>query len=175
MTRFKFQRQPALARTFALLMLQAQQRMAAPAVDLLLPVPAAPARLRERGYNPAWELARRLAQMLAIPADTRMLQRLHDTPHQVGLNRTQRLLNTVHAFTVPAEQAALLSGRRVAIVDDVLTTGATAEAATRTLLQAGAADVQIWVAARTPASPAGHTPPASNRAGTDDRSQMPAI
>jgi len=119
-------------------------------VQRVLPVPLSPARLRERGHNQAWEIARRLAARQGLPADAQTLLRLRDTPHQVGLSRAQRQTNLQHAFWVEPSRAALLAGQHVALVDDVLTTGVTAASASQVLRRAGAASVQLWVLARTP-------------------------
>jgi ComF family protein len=121
-----------------------------PAVDLLVPVPLATARLRERGYNQAWELARGVARELALTTRADLLERLIDTPHQIALPRDQRAANMRGAFGVTAAARTTLPGRRVALIDDVLTTGATLAEASRTLLTAGAVAVQVWVLARTP-------------------------
>ena len=118
--------------------------------SLLLPVPLSDARLRERGYNQAWELARRLSRALRCPADARLLLRIKDTPHQLAFPPAQRAGNVRAAFALEPRRAAELRGRSVAIVDDVMTTGATAAEITRVLLQAGAAQVQVWAMARTP-------------------------
>ena len=115
-------------------------------------VPLSRERLRERGYNQSWELARRLARSLALEARADALFRVRDTGHQLGLHRSERAKNLRGAFVVTPRHAAWVRGARIALVDDVLTTGATAQAATRTLLAAGARDVQVWVVARTPAS-----------------------
>ncbi len=120
------------------------------AADIVLPIPLATPRLRERGYNQAWELARGVAKIRALPARTDWLERLIDTPHQLALPRAQRVANMRGAFAVTAAGGAGLAGKRVALVDDVLTTGATLAEATRTLLAAGAAQVEVWVLARTP-------------------------
>jgi ComF family protein len=113
-------------------------------------VPLARERLRERGYNQSWEIARRLARALALPARADALFRVRDTGHQLGLHRGERARNLQGAFVVLPRHAAWVRGARIALVDDVLTTGATARAATRTLRAAGARDVQVWVVARTP-------------------------
>jgi len=113
-------------------------------------VPLSRERLRERGYNQSWELARRLARALALEARADALFRVRDTGHQLGLHRGERARNLQGAFVVAPRHAAWVRGARVALVDDVLTTGATALAATRTLRAAGARDVQVWVVARTP-------------------------
>ncbi len=118
-------------------------------VDLVLPVPLAAARLAERGYNQAWEIARRVARQLQLPADATLLLRPLETAHQADLPRAERAKNLRGAFMVAPRRPAEVQGRRIAIVDDVLTTGATAREATAALLRAGAATVQVWTVART--------------------------
>ncbi|EHR73015.1 putative amidophosphoribosyltransferase [Burkholderiales bacterium JOSHI_001] len=152
---FKYSGQAELATPLARLLARAVLGAGPPLPGLLLPVPLATERLRERGYNQAWELARRLPALLQVPAPglqarADLLLRLRDTPHQTGLTRAQRLANLRHAFLVEPRQAAALAGQRVALVDDVLTTGATAATAAQCLLDGGAAEVQLWVLARTP-------------------------
>ena len=121
------------------------------AADLrVVAVPLSRERLRERGYNQSWELARRLARALSLPARADALFRARDTGHQLALHRDERARNLRGAFVVTPRHAAWVRGARIALVDDVLTTGATARAATHTLRAAGARDVQVWVAARTP-------------------------
>ncbi|MFL6696314.1 MAG: ComF family protein [Vitreoscilla sp.] len=115
-------------------------------------VPLSRERLRERGYNQSWELARRLARALALEARADALFRVRDTGHQLGLHRAARGANLQGAFVVSPRHAGWVRGAHIALVDDVLTTGATAHAATRTLRAAGARDVQVWVVARTPES-----------------------
>ena len=154
-TRFKFHDQPELATLLADVMTGAldsglAQGDATP-VDLVLPVPLSASRLAERGYNQAWELARRVAARRQLPAEASLLLRLRDTPHQVGLSRSERARNLIDAMWLDPAASARLAGRQLALVDDVLTTGGTALAATQTLLAAGAAGVQVWVLARTPA------------------------
>jgi len=113
-------------------------------------VPLSRERLRERGYNQSWELARRLARALALEARADALFRVRDTGHQLGLQRGARQRNLQGAFVVTPRHAAWVRGARIALVDDVLTTGATANAATHTLRAAGAREVQVWTVARTP-------------------------
>ncbi len=150
-SRFKFHQHCELAAALAMLMAGAVRAQSdLPTPDLLVPVPLAPRRLAERGYNQAWELAWRLARRLERPAQAQTLLRLHDTPHQTGLTRAERARNLRGAFWVPPDAATALHGRTVALVDDVLTTGATAALASRALLDAGAAQVQLWVFLRTP-------------------------
>jgi ComF family protein len=120
--------------------------------SLLLPVPLGPARLRSRGFNQAWELARRIGDTLGIAASAHTLVRRFDASSpQSGLRREARIAAPRGAFGVSPDAAAALRGRTVALVDDVMTTGATAAEASRVLLAAGAASVQVWVFARTPA------------------------
>jgi predicted amidophosphoribosyltransferase len=106
-------------------------------------------RLAERGYNQAWELARRVAAALSLPASASLLLRPVDAGPQIELGRAERQRNLRNAFMVDPRQRGTLQGRRVALVDDVMTTGATAHAAASALLRAGAA-VDVWVLARTP-------------------------
>ena len=113
-------------------------------------VPLSRERLRERGYNQSWELGRRLARALALEARADALFRVRDTGHQLGLHRDARGANLQGAFVVAPRHAAWVRDARIALVDDVLTTGATARAAVRALRAAGARDVQVWVVARTP-------------------------
>lgn len=116
----------------------------------VVPVPLSRERLRERGYNQSWELARRLARTFDLEARADALFRVRDTGHQLGLQRTARQANIEGAFVVTPRHARWVRGAAIALVDDVLTTGATARAATRTLLAAGARSVQLWMVARTP-------------------------
>jgi ComF family protein len=125
-------------------------RAAAAGVDWVLPVPLAERRLAERGYNQAWELARRVARRLGVPARPDVLQRWVETPHVADLPRDARAAAVRGAFGVDPRHAHRLRARRVALVDDVMTTGATVAEATRALHDAGATDVQVWVLARTP-------------------------
>jgi ComF family protein len=118
--------------------------------ELVLPVPLGPARLEERGYNQAWELARRVARTLGCRSDARLLLRIKDTAQQLALPRAQRAANVRGAFLVEPRRTGELRGRDVALVDDVLTTGATAAEIASVLKQAGAARVRVWVVARTP-------------------------
>jgi ComF family protein len=116
--------------------------------ELLLPVPLAPARLAERGYNQAWELARRVGARIGRPARADLLLRPLGGPRQARLDRQARRRNLRGSFAVA--DPAPLAGRRLALVDDVLTTGATAAEASIALLRAGAAAVHVWALARTP-------------------------
>lgn len=150
-TALKYGDQPELARPLAAELVAAVQDQGGPgAVDWVLPVPLAPSRLAQRGYNQAWELARRVAGQLSLRAHADGLQRLDGEQHQVGASRGQRLQQLREAFWVQPGQRPALAGARVALVDDVVTTGATAEAATLALQRAGVASVQLWMLARTP-------------------------
>ena len=116
----------------------------------LLPVPLAKERLRERGYNQAWEIARRLAARIGGTADARLLTRVRDTAHQLALPPDRRAANVRGAFAVAPEGLARLRDDHVVLVDDVMTTGATAAEIAAVLKQAGAGKVTIAVLARTP-------------------------
>ena len=115
--------------------------------DVLVPVPLARSRQRQRGFNQAGEIARRVARTCGIPL-CHGLDRVLEAPAQAASDRRERMRNMRHAFVGrPA-----LAGRRIAIVDDVLTTGATLAAASRAARRAGADVVAAFVVARTLAS-----------------------
>lgn len=115
--------------------------------DVLVPVPLHPRRLAARGYNQSALLARRLAKTLDAQVDTASLVRRADGRAQLALSRSERQANLVGAFAVTDPRA--LFGRRVALVDDVVTTGATAAACADALLAAGASRVTVVALART--------------------------
>ncbi len=112
---------------------------AALAADLVTAVPLHPARRRERGYNQAWRLATGLAGRLGVPAIEDVIERVRHTPSQARLDPESRRRNVAGAFRVREPQR--YRGRRVIVVDDVLTTGATLEACLGTLAGAGARPV----------------------------------
>ena len=149
-THFKFHAALDLAPALAGRMLAALRDSVLPVPTLLLPIPLSAQRLRERGYNQAWELAKRVGAALHCPIDATLLLRVKDTPHQLAFPPGQRAGNVRAAFAVEPKRRAELQGRSVTLVDDVMTTGATLAEATRTLLQAGASEVTVWVVARTP-------------------------
>ncbi len=142
---FKFHARPELAGLFAALLREALRNEPAP--DLIVPAPLSAARLRERGFNQSWEIARRLGHR----ADAHLLLRIRDTPHQADLPLERRASNVRGAYAVEPLRRRELEGRHIALVDDVMTTGATAAEMARTLLAAGAYSVHLWVLARTPA------------------------
>ncbi|MFW0758897.1 double zinc ribbon domain-containing protein [Pseudomonas sp. H11T01] len=116
--------------------------------DALVPVPLANKRLRERGYNQAAMIAHWLSDSLNIPCDERLLLRIQDTTAQQDLDAKARKHNLQRAFALAPD--ALIKGRHLALVDDVLTTGATAENLAHLLMKAGAQRVDVYCLARTP-------------------------
>ncbi|HSI48367.1 MAG TPA: ComF family protein [Ideonella sp.] len=150
----KFGGRPEMAKLLVKPLLQAirqDKQHSAEAVELLLPVPLFEKRAQQRGYNQSWELARRLGKALDRPAHADWLLRWRATETQSLLaDPTARSANLRGAFMLSTTGSRALAGRRVALVDDVMTTGATAFEAARTLRQAGAAEVWLWVLARTP-------------------------
>lgn len=143
--RFKFQQEIGLAAPLAELMQRAPGAAALlRAADLLLAIPSSPARLAARGFN-APQL---LAQHLGRPCQRNLLLRVADGVPQRGLGRAARQANVRGAFAVAAARARPLAGRRILLVDDVMTTGATLHEAARALRRAGAAEVSALVLAR---------------------------
>lgn len=151
---FKFHGQPELAHTLAPPMVAAVRRSAEVLPHAVLPVPLSSQRLAQRGYNQAWELARWTAGALRLPAWPEVLSRPLDTDHQASLGRAERQRNLRGAFLVEPAHRARVQGKHLALVDDVMTTGATVREATTELLRAGAARVDVWVLARTPSAAA---------------------
>jgi ComF family protein len=113
--------------------------------DAIVAMPLTPARLAERGFNQALEIARIVARATGIPLLPFACRKVVDTPPQAALPWAERAKNVRRAFVCDAD----LTGRRIAVVDDVLTTGATLDELARVLRKAGAAEVVGWVVART--------------------------
>lgn len=116
--------------------------------DLIVPVPLFRSRLWWRRFNQSAMLARELQRLTGVPADCFTLRRVRRTASQVGLTAEQRRLNVRGAFKVDPTRRAGIKGRNVVVVDDVITTGATAEACARALKRAGAARVDVLTLAR---------------------------
>jgi ComF family protein len=144
--RFKFNRSFACGQVLAARLLRALEWQAAdepPGVEALVPVPLHPSRRFLRVFNQAEVLARDLGRALSIPVAARVLRRTRRTPAQSGLSARDRQLNLRGAFAArPVEM------RHVALVDDVMTTGATLSACAREIRRAGVETVSVWVAAR---------------------------
>jgi ComF family protein len=150
-TRFKHQGKWPMGRLLAQLLGQSLQHrfgdgLARP--DCLLPVPLTDKRLRKRGFNQSGMLAAWLGKQLELNVDERLLKRIKETPTQQGLNAKARKRNLRDAFALV--EGAHVNGLHLALVDDVLTTGATADAMARLLIDAGAARVDVYCLARTP-------------------------
>lgn len=143
----KFHQRLALARLFGQLLAEAALQHAGGFwPDLLLPVPLHPARLRQRGYNQSLEVARVLGRWLDVGVAARWVTKVVATAPQQSLGRAERVENVRGVFYLRRP----LTARRVAIIDDVMTTGATVNELARLLRASGAERVQAWVIARTP-------------------------
>lgn len=116
--------------------------------DIIVPVPSHWRRRWQRGYNQTELLARHLSQRLAIPLRHRLLRVNRHHPSQQGLGRADRRANLHGSFTVTADRA--IDGLHIALLDDVMTTGATADELAQLLKHRGAMEVEVWCLARTP-------------------------
>lgn len=154
--RLKYGRQVAVARILGTLLARRLAERGPPAVDALVPVPLHAAREARRGYNQAGEIARFAGQLLSLPVIRNLATRVRATEEQAALPAIVRRINVSGAFAVrdvPVPAA-------VAIVDDVLTTGSTADALARELKRAGCRRVEVWAVARAAgaAGAAGYVP-----------------
>jgi len=152
----KFRGELAIAGLFGRLLHRHVESVALLVPDFMLPVPLSAARMRERGYNQAMEIARALAAEFVRSApdeggprlDADLCRRTRDTAPQADLPWKQRAMNLRAAFA--CEQP--LAGKNIAVLDDVMTTGATLNEVAKTLKSAGAVRIVNWVVARTPAA-----------------------
>ena len=142
--RFKFHQHPNLDRPLAVLL---ERTLPADLdVDLLVPVPLHGGRLRERTYNQALLLARELSRMRGVPTSAEVLLKNRATEPQQTLSAVQRRQNLCDAFQLDRD----VEGKRILLVDDVMTTGVTVDLCSRTLLKGGAAKVEVAVVGRAP-------------------------
>lgn len=119
-----------------------------PYPDIIIPTPLHWLRRWRRGFNQSELLANWLAKSLSLPM-ARYLKRSRATPAQQSLSAQQRKLNLKNAFSLNSAAQARIAGKTIAVVDDVMTTGATATTISQTLLKSGAKEVHIWCLART--------------------------
>lgn len=141
--RYKYEHMLSMADTFAGLLLSALPKTGLP--DVLIPMPLHPQRLQERGFNQALEIARLIGKKLSLKIDMQSCSRTKLSPPQVSLPLKQRVKNMRGAFACSSRY----DGLKVALLDDVMTTGASLNALAKTLKTAGAAHVECWVVART--------------------------
>jgi ComF family protein len=146
--RLKYGNQIALARILGTLLARRLAERGRPAVDAIVPVPLHPAREARRGYNQAREIAGFAAGLLGLPVEHRLARRIRETEEQAALPAIVRAANVRGAFEVRTRAPP----PRVAIVDDVLTTGATAAALAQALGRAGCSHVEVWAVARAQGS-----------------------
>lgn len=142
--RFKYQGRLEVGRVLAELLARALVSQISVRPEALIPVPLARVKLRERGFNQALELARPIARALSLPVRTDLCARVRVTQDQAGLAARERRRNVRGAFS--ANNGAVPG--RIALIDDVLTTGSTCEELARELKRAGATRVEVWAVAR---------------------------
>lgn len=142
--RLKFGNHVSCGRVCGTLVARALLERNARLPDLIVPVPLGTRRYRHRGYNQAHEIARAISGIVQVPVRCDLLTRIRETSEQVGLKRKERHRNVRGAFEVTRE----LGGKRIAIVDDVVTTGSTVNEIARVLRRAGAVHIEVWAVAR---------------------------
>ncbi|MBA3696058.1 MAG: ComF family protein [Methylotenera sp.] len=143
---YKYRESLQLANTFAMMLHQKlSPQKNSSIIDLIIPMPMHAKRLQERGFNQAIEIAKLIAKFINLPLDYNACQRVKITPPQASLPLKERSKNIRGVFQCNKDVWSL----NVAIVDDVMTTGASLDELAKTLKQAGAAHVECWVIART--------------------------
>ncbi len=151
---YKFRDRAGWAASLATVMRSAPwMEPALEAADIVVPMPLAPLRLRERGFNQALQLARHLAPE---KTDATLLLRIRDTAPMTALHRAERIANVRHAFAVEPLRARVPAGKRLVLVDDVMTSGASLHAAARVLRAAGAVHITALVLARADLAAGSH-------------------
>ncbi len=143
---FKYDGFRPLAKPLGRFLLEAAERLSEQSFDLAVPVPLHRKRERQRGFNQAELLAAEVAKLRKIPLGVKDCVRVRDTPPQTGLRAAERRKNVAGAFDVP--QPERVRQRRVLLMDDVLTTGATASACAQALREAGAKGIWVVTVAR---------------------------
>lgn len=118
-------------------------------VDLIIPMPMHPTRLKERGFNQSLEIAKVITKNHPEKLNFISVQRQRYTPPQASLPLKERVKNIKGAFEINADSMEHFKGKRVAIADDVMTTGASLNELAKTLKKAGAVHVECWLVART--------------------------
>jgi ComF family protein len=148
MVRYKYGNMLSLCSFFGQLL---SEKVAPETVDLIISMPMHPTRIKERGFNQAHEIAKVLTKNCKEKLDFKSAERIKLTPPQASLPLKERVKNIKGAFKVNSNlNTSDLSGKRIAIVDDVMTTGASLNELAKTLKKGGAAHVECWVIARTP-------------------------
>ena len=142
MQRYKYGNMLNISHTFGQLL---TEKSPFEAVDLIIPMPMHPKRIKERGFNQALEIAKILTKNCKAKLDYKSVERQTLTPPQASLPLKARVKNIKGAFKVNTD----LTGKTIAIVDDVMTTGASLNELAKTLKKAGASHVECWVIART--------------------------
>lgn len=146
-TRLKFQGKLQYAKTLSELMtlrIQTTWYNNKPLPDLIIPIPLHKERLQQRGFNQTTEIARPIARALKIPIDNQLVKRIKPTLAQSGLTRDARVKNIAHAFAINKD----LSGKTIALLDDVITTGNTVRECAKLLKKHGATRIDVWCLAR---------------------------
>ncbi|WP_225907016.1 ComF family protein [Methyloradius palustris] len=141
--RYKYQHLLNMAQTFAQMIITDLPNANLP--DLIIPMPLHPLRLKERGFNQSLEIARIVGKSLNIKVDTQACSRIKSSPPQASLPLKERVKNMQGAFTFNTQ----LDGLNIALIDDVMTTGASLNSLAKTVKKAGAINVECWVVART--------------------------
>lgn len=152
MHRYKYQYQVALAHGFidAWISIYGKEFYESQSIDVVLPIPLSYKKLHQRGFNQSWELCKRFSKKLRIKRHGAVLMRSHLEENQALANKTERLMRLSNVFEIDRSSINWIQGKNIALVDDVMTTGATLNTIAQVLKDFGAQSVHNWVILRTP-------------------------
>jgi len=146
-SRFKFSDRSDIAPFIANVMARAGRELITDA-DIIVPLPLHWRRFHERRFNQSAILAGLISKSCSVPFEPSLMVRVKNTTQQIGLTHEARRKNVASAFKVPPNMQPLLAGKRILLIDDVYTSGASAKSATKTLLRAGASSVDVLTFAK---------------------------
>ena len=118
--------------------------------DVILPIPMSQTKLHQRGFNQSWELCKLFSRKLKIKTNWRVLNRIHLDGDQVAASKQERAQRLINVFSIDPNGIELIKNKRIVLIDDVMTTGATLSIVAKLLKDFGAQSVHNWVILRTP-------------------------
>jgi len=149
---YKYQHQIAIAHGLldAWLAIHSTKPNQSPSIDWILPIPMSQEKLHQRGFNQSWELCKLFSKKLKIKSNWKVLNRIHIDGDQVSASKQERAQRLNNVFSINPKQRSLIKNKKIVLIDDVMTTGATLNVVAQLLKDFGAQSVHNWVILRTP-------------------------